>query len=284
MDSWWVSMHNYKQMIFFLFFTFIFSQTSEKKIITTGIYIGNMSPNEGYKKAREAAINLAIEKAVGMQVTSSSSLFKKEVESEITESYSNYFATFSNATVTSVKQISKQMKPLEENVLQFEFKAEIGLTIDKNGMDPGFDLKVALNKPAFLDGESLQISVESTKNAYITILNITQKNEVLVLFPNPYMKNNYLKKKEVLAVPSLKDMERGIEFEVGIESEDKSNISEMILVLATKEEIPIFSHPHESGFSAVTQEEFQKWVAKIPLNKRTMSTHIYEIYKKSGDK
>lgn len=265
-------------VIFVVCILSVFSQ-SEKTVVVTGEFVGTVAPSVGHQKAREDAINLAIEQAVGINVTTTTNMFKKEVNNELIESYSNYFSTFSNATVKTIKKLKRQMIPLEEEVLKFIYTAEITLVVDENGIDPGFSIKTVLNKPAFIEGQNLQVSVETTKDAFITILTLTQNNEVLVLFPNKYMTANFLEAKSSVTVPSKMDMDRGIVFETENET-NKQNISELIIVLATKEEIPMLSKEHDSGFEMVSENEFQEWMSKIPLNMRTMDTKIYDIFNK----
>jgi hypothetical protein len=156
---------------------------------------------------------------------------------------------------------------------------------EKGKPDPGFKLSVKLNDVSFKEGEEMIISLRSTQDAYVTIFNVLANNTVVVLFPNQRMKENFIEAKKRYDVPSKKWRKQGIHFRVGL-SPDTNKAEEMILVIATKENIPFQAKELKEGSfnilptyqDAVTT--LNRWLLSIPLDKRTSEFLTYQIIRK----
>jgi hypothetical protein len=161
-----------------------------------------------------------------------------------------------------------------------DVQAEITLIKDPDGIDPAFYLLTEINRPAFVEGDELEITVQASLDCYLTIINIVTENEIYILFPNKRMKENSIHKEEVYKFPSLEDKNYGISFKMEAKA-GKDFHSESLLIIGTKQNIPLISlkTSDELGFGKITIQDFQEWLARIPLNQRTISTEMYTVYK-----
>ena len=82
----------------------------------------------------------------------------------------------------------------------------INLTVDKG--------EGAVYKP----GETIKISVQPTRDCYITIIDITTSGKVYVLFPNEYEKDNFVRAGQKFTIPSVDTYEIEVGGPPGIET------------------------------------------------------------------
>ncbi|MCB0280769.1 MAG: DUF4384 domain-containing protein [Calditrichaeota bacterium] len=268
--------------IILILITSVFSQ-EEKLVIKEAEYSSaDVSATVGFQRAEEVAMKEAIEEAAGIQVNTSKFFTQSSVNENVVKTFSNFTNVYSNATIKAKKTLDRQIKSIESGdqiIPTYWVKMEITLVIDKNGIDPLFQLKVDMNKPVFVAGESLQLSVESNKECYITILNITDGNQVSVLYPNSVMKKNHLTAGEKIEIPPAQ-YAGAFEATTG----GKVSTSEIVMVIATKEEVKMLTDgvDPESGLEKVSLANFQKWISAIPLNQRTIESKIYSIFQRKN--
>lgn len=268
----------------FVFSLFLFSQ-EEKTVVSIGEYIStDLTSEQGFNKAVEEAIQNAIENYVGVTVHKSTESSQRNNDDQMEKNYNSFLNIFSNATVKSQKILKTRIETIKEDeksIPKYVVEVELTLVIDTDGFDEGFTSSITLNEPVYKHGDYLQVSVQSSKDAYITILNFTEDNQVFVMYPNTLMPQTLIKANNKLVVPSDEEIKKGIVFELENAS-DKNSTSEIIMVIATKEQVPIISTIDEvSGLETVTIENFRKWLAGIKLKNRAMDSKLYTIYKKS---
>ena len=134
-------------------------------------------------------------------------------------------------------------------------------------MDPAFQITAKLNREFYKDGEKLEIELKSSKDCYITILNICSNDSVYVLFPNNYRKNNFVKSGEIFQLPNSDDKNIGLYFPVNL-LPNKIEDFEMIKLIATKQKIDFSSVYSLSSYGTyiTALRDLQNWLLKIPSN------------------
>jgi len=181
---------------------------------------------------------------------------------------------------------------LEKNVICKEIKTDgtnliqtvvlrVKVAKQKGEKDPYFEVWADLNRRSFKEGDELELKVESSKDCYITVLNICSNDTVYVLFPNQYRNNNFLKAKELFRLPHEEDKMKGLSFRPKL-LQGKEEDVEMIKVLATKENISLIaSHTLSAyGIYELDLKKLLNWLIKIPLDQIEEVDLQYFITKK----
>jgi len=109
------------------------------------------------------------------------------------------------------------------------------------------------------------LSVKSSRDCYLTILNICSNDSVYVIFPNKFRNDNFIKSGELFQLPNSNDKKIGLYFPVNL-LQNKNEDFEMIKVIATKQKIDFSSVYSFSAYGTYQSalSDLQKWLLKIP--------------------
>ena len=137
----------------------------------------------------------------------------------------------------------------------------------KGVRDPYFNVTAQLNDDTFKEDEKLEITVQSSKNCYITVLNICSNDDVYVIFPNQYRGDNFLKVGEVFKLPNEDGKRMGLSFPLKL-LDGKDKDVEMIKILATKKNISFATSRSLSSYGTyrLALKKLLNWLIKIPRN------------------
>ena len=98
----------------------------------------------------------------------------------------------------------------------------------------GLEVLAWVDRPdyTYASGEDVQVFVETSKDAYVTVLNVDPAGETTVLFPNRYQSDNFVPAGRTLQVP---DRDAGFRIVVsgGVGAE-------LLKVVASTEPVPLF--------------------------------------------
>lgn len=269
--------------LIFLFFLASFLQSAEWVTVTGESYGENKTPEEARKSALQDAREKAIAEVVGIAIASQ----KIDLQTNYIDAFSSLSQSATNGKIIEEKivrwdveniKISKDKPP----VLMYKVTLKAKVAKEEYALDPKFKLSVQLNNLSFREKEEMIIKIKSSKDAYITVFNILSNDTVIILFPNQFMKNNFLNADKVYEIPSREWREKGIHFRTGLPS-GMDKVSEMIMVIGTKENIPF--QPKElrewgTGVLPTYQDAItavNRWLVSIPLNKRTSECVVYQI-------
>jgi hypothetical protein len=140
--------------------------------------------------------------------------------------------------------------------------------------DPGFDLKLELNRANFRQGDSLSIRISPTAPMYVQVFNwrsAFNKDNVVRIFPNDLDKDNFINK--AITIPSKNNdakysLELDWEAPIGY---DKDFMNESIIVIASKKPIP--------WLSVYDINRFKEKLMEIPLSQRRVVQRPYVLIK-----
>jgi hypothetical protein len=153
---------------------------------------------------------------------------------------------------------------------------------EKGSPDPGFTISVNMNKMLFKEGDSIELEVTPTRDCYLTIFNVYESEDrVIILFPNELDENSLCpaENKRIIPAPGS-----GISLKAYL-PEGKPRSSELLWVLATKKPVDFSAGlPKSAKFSyhptpAAAANEIQKRLVTIPLNERVQTSDIFTIEK-----
>ena len=234
---------------------------------TESVMIENITP----EKAKEIAIQKACRKAIefysGIEISGSVINIQAENQNQI---LIDNFSSITKQTAQGIiieKEILKDEIISKENQLIKVITIKVKVDKQKGERDPSFQITANLNREYFKDGEDMELSVKSSKDCFLTILNRCSNDSVYVIFPNEYRKDNFVKSGESFQLPNSKDKEIGLYFPVNL-LPNKNEDLEMIKVIATKQKIDFSSVYSFSAYGTYQTAliDLQKWLLKIPRN------------------
>lgn len=99
--------------------------------------------------------------------------------------------------------------------------------------DKEFSVNLSLKRTTLVDGDEATIEVTSTRDAYVYLYSVDMDWNAVLIFPNDYVQDNYVKAAQVLMYPSEEINQRGIKV-VALLPVGASVSAEMIRVIASK--------------------------------------------------
>jgi hypothetical protein len=243
--------------------------------------IQNISPEQAERKAISNACRDVVEYYCGVEITQRTLDMQAASKNKI---LLNHFSSISNQTTNGIildkVVISKEIITDKTNLVQtVKLKVKVGK--QKGKKDPYFNILADLNRLSFKEGDKLELQIQSSKDCYITILNICSNDTVYVIFPNQYRKNNFLKAGDILWIPNKKNKHKGLSFRLKL-LPDKEEDVEMIKVLATKKNISLnMSHTLSSSETyELALNKLLNWLIQIPRDQVEEYDLQYKISKK----
>lgn len=258
-------------------------------------YLVNITPEQAEKQALEDAREQAIMCAVGVKLQSEILDIQRAYISGDTRATHQSFTDISQHT-SSGKIVEEKQPPEWETYLMDNPAGGPRITVyrctlqakvekEKGWIDPDFQMSLALNKLIFRDGDEVTMKISATKDCYLTVLNITANDTVLVLLPHQYRADNFIKAGEATVLPNEEERTIGIHYRAHL-PEGVEQTTEFIKVIATKK-------PYHLGLdweqvrglnfvptSRAALSSLYRWLVRIPLNERAEAQAIYEIRKK----
>lgn len=235
--------------------------------VTGTAVIQNITPEEAEEKAIRNACRDAIQYYCGVEISERSLDIQAARHGKvILDHFSSLISQTTQGIILEKHLLQNEIRTDGKNFVKLVvLKVQVGKQESKK--DPYFHLTAHLNKDSdpFKDGEKLELTAQSSKDCYITVLNICSDDAVYVLFPNQYRDNNFLKAGDIFTLPSKEDKMMGLSFPVTLANGKKNDI-EMIKVLATKEDISLIeSHAYSPyGTYKMALNKLVNWLIQIP--------------------
>lgn len=164
-----------------------------------------------------------------------------------------------------------------------------GKLYKKGNPDPSFEIKtdlkdnyLGLDKPVYFSGDEINISFWLTKDAYITILNLDEEQNVYLVYPNKFSETNEMKAGGLINVPG----QLGIALKATL-PKNKPSTTELLHIIATKNQ-PLFTEKEvgetekdgQIYFSLGEMKKVTQRLAKLNRSDWAMLVLPYEIREK----
>lgn len=232
-----------------------------------GIGQADMS-GKSAEQAKEEALNKAREDAAakvsGFDVFAEDFRLIKEENKQLSDIYSRFTklrtqARILNEEILGWEQISysppdSQSPPIPGYRVRLKIKAF------KEKEQPSFSVSLALNKNTFVENEELILTVKSSKDCYITILDLMSDGNVVVVFPNPLHKNNHIKAGQPFVYPNSQQRNQIIHLRASLRRGMDKDDFEVMWVIATLNPVEFLSKEYRLA------EESQSPQGWIPLS------------------
>jgi len=246
---------------------------------TAQVEIAHITPEEAREKSIDQACNQALE-SYGVDVTGRKLYIVGENAEKVTrDDYLNLTDQTTRGIIVEKKIINEKVITID-NSLFSQVTVQVKIARQKGDKDPYFTLDASLNKEHFQEYETLEISCVSSKDCYLTILNICSNDTVYVLFPNKYRDNNFVQAGEEFMFPNKADQDIDLSLPVQL-LPGKITDSEIIKIIATKELLNLveFKSDMTYGTCSATLTKLMQRLITIPRDQIVEYDLIYFVHK-----
>lgn len=249
--------------------------------VTGEVFIeGNLTIDEAQSLCRNRAKAKAIEEVAGV------SLLREMFVVDYIK-VADFIRGQTNAWVKEVKDerwddpISVRKAANSPPVPKLRVHLKALVLVDKE-VQRDFSVKLKLNESIFRNGDEMIITVKSSHDCYLTVLNILSDEKVTVLIPSKYQGNRFVKKGVPYVLPDKETMSKQRILKM-YNTTGTPTVREAILVLATKNDVDLIEGDFVTGdmreYSKPTglfRDLLEKMMDIAPRD-RAMDMQYYEI-------
>jgi hypothetical protein len=245
--------------------------------------IENVTKSEARKMAIDNARREAVEKVVGVDILSETMVINYNVSGDVVR-------TIPHGKVIGVEILKEDVElippknPGEAPFLAYKVKIRALVAEEKGRADVFFKLDAQINRTVFKEGDFIEIKVTPSKDCFVNIFNILEDEKVLVLFPNRFSRNGFVKANTTLVFPDDADRKRGITLRAFVD-EGKEKVDEIFHILALKEPLQLNTAKFKEGIFGIYNgqsalvNDLVKSIVGIPLQDRAEKFIQYRITK-----
>jgi hypothetical protein len=242
--------------------------------------LSNMTPAEAQKMALQRARVNAVEKACGVRVQAESLVRDFILRGEFIHSVS--YGHIVSEEVTRWDLDVEQRRPSIPPELSYRVSLKANVMKEKGEPDPSYRVNVHLNKTVYQAGDHMVIRVATTKPGYLTILNFTADDRVILLYPNALRRENKIEPGKEYQFPAPADQQGIMKLQVSNLPGHKKD-TEFIKVIVTSRPFPLLEEIDMAGQYGVISTvnlavtEIARLIASIPVQDRAEGTVSYEV-------
>jgi len=239
----------------------------------------NLSFREGQSAVVALARKKAIEKATGFSVKSFSILDTRLNNNfDWSEDYQRLIISESNGKIINEETPDIKVDPNARGGITFSLPVYRAFVIpDVSPEDPGFTASIATDKPSYKVGEDITITMQSSKEAFLTVFSIAPDGSAALFLPNRYEKDNFVFGNQESKFPD-KFVNRI--FSLVAKKTDGYNLpnQELFMVVATLK--PIEFADRRKSFSYFSNMiEINRWLMRIPRAERAEAFARFTVRK-----
>lgn len=251
--------------------------------------VANITPEEAQRRALQEARNRAIEYAVGIDVQHTAVRWQQESEKIYRDAFQQLTTVASAGRIVEERPAEWQQFEIPASPLPitvYRARVQVKVAKEEGKADPGFQVKAELNQEVYREGEEMRLAITATRPCYVTVLNWTAVDTVVVLLPNKYRQARRVEPEDTLWVPDTGEKERGIHYRFFLPT-NRQEAAEAIWVIATKEG-QVFGQGLPEVETALrgyklmpTRQgawvELMRWLVQIPRDQRAEAQVVYEV-------
>jgi hypothetical protein len=273
----------FSSLILVLFHSPVFSVDSEWVTVEGTAPIENVTKNEARKQAIANARREAVEKVVGVDILSETMVINYNVSGDVIRTIPHGKVIGQEIITEEIELIPAKNKG-EAPYLAYKIKMRAKVIKEKGQSDVFFRLEAELNRTVFREGDLMKIKVTPSRDCYLSIFNILEDETAIILFPNRFKQNNFVKANATFTFPDDSDRKKGITLEAFL-VEGKEKADEIIHILALKEPLQFNTARFKEGIFGIYDgrsamvNDLVKNIVGIPLSHRAEKFIQYRITK-----
>jgi hypothetical protein len=245
--------------------------------------IENVTKSQARKIAIDNARREAVERVVGVDVLSETMVINYNVSGDVVRSIPHGKVIDIEILKEDIELIPPE-KPGDAPFLAYKVTIKANVAKEKGRPDAFFRLDAQTNRSVFKEGDRIEIRVTPSRDCYVNIFNILEDETVLILFPNRFNRNSFVKANSTLVFPDAADRQRGITLEAYV-GEGKEKVDEMFQILAFREPLCFDTAKFKEGIYGIYDgqsglvHDLVKSIVGIPLQDRAEKFIQYRITK-----
>lgn len=255
---------------------------------TFKVFDKNISIAEAENRTLSFARECAIKKAIPEQVATTSLFSDLRGEAgkiAVEQTAISIFAVSTQAGYIIEEKIEYAKPVFEKNTLQYNVRLRAKIEPNKGERNPALSLELEPTNNFLKEGETLVISGKASVDGYLYLFDFLSDNTILLMFPNPLTKNNFIKANTRFQIPTEEESKRGIQYKVVANPNVKITAEAIFGVfcinpiagidqfVGLKPGFVLFSGGSES------YTKFQQWLVNVPLSQRTEKAVPIQIVK-----
>jgi len=245
--------------------------------------IENVTKQEAYKMAIANARREAVERVVGVDILSETMVINYHMSGDVIRTIP-YGKVIGQEIVKEEIELIPAKNKGEAPFLAYKVTMRVNVIKEKGQTDVFFRLEAELNRTVFKEGDLIEIKVTPSRDCYLSIFNILEDETVIILFPNRFKQNNFVKANTTFAFPDDTDRKKGITLEAFV-GEGKEKVDEIFHILALKEPLHFNTAKFQEGIFGIYDgrsamvNDLVKNIVGIPLSHRAEKFIQYRITK-----
>jgi len=261
----------------------VLAQDSEWVTVEGIAPIENVTKPEARKMAIDNARREAVERVVGVDILSETMVINYNVSGDVIRTIPHGKVIGQEILKEDIELIPAKNKG-EAPYLAYRVKLRANVIKEKGKTDVFFRLKAELNRNVFKEGDLIEIKVTPSRDCYLSIFNILEDETAIILFPNRFRTNNFVKANTTFIFPGDADRKKGITLEAFV-SEGKQKVDEIFHILALKEPLHFDTATFKEGIFGIYDghsamvNDLVKNIVGIPLSHRAEKFIQYRITK-----
>lgn len=255
------------------------------EVSATRPFSNSVAPERAKQEMLQILRNEAVSKKVPSNVEISSLLtdVMTEAGGEAHEqtAWSGFFRTTVSGVITG-EEILRDTTLFEGDGYRKEMTLKAYVEPVQGQRDPGFYVDVELENNMLKQGDDLAFSVKPSKDCYLYVFNLMADHNVVLMFPNDYMQENFVQAGDVVQIPDPA-IRNYVKFVVGTMPGEELT-TESAYVVCTREPVRLVDDLPRIGtemrmFSGQSQSfiKLQQWLTNIPLNQRVEKNLVYHV-------
>ena len=265
---------------FILFTPLVFAQDATWVTVEGIAAMENVTKEEARRIAIENALGRAVEEVVGTNIVAETIVINYRISGDIVKAMPYGKVIDREIIEEGVGEIRQKGRTTPSLIYRVKMKAKV--IQEKGSIDPYFKINATLNRAVFKEGDDMQIKVIPTKDCYVTIFNILEDEKVIILIPNRYKGNNFIKAHETFIFPDEDDKKMGIKL-ISHVPEERKTVAEIIYVLGLKQPLRFDTARFRAGIFGVYNgktafiNDLIKEIIDVPPSERAESFLQYRI-------
>jgi len=224
-----------------------YSQDAKWVVVEGRAWMENITREEARRLAIADGMRKAVEEVVGVDTLSETLVINFKVGADVIRALPYGKVLDKEIMEEGIKEIPKEGKA--NPVLLYRVKMKSKVLMEEGKVDPSFKITASLNRDFFQPGDDMEIRVSSTRDCYLNIFNILEDERVLILIPNDYRRENFVKANEMFTFPDEADKGKGIRLRIhGVEG--RKSIRETIYLLALQRPLKLHAGKYREGIFA----------------------------------
>jgi hypothetical protein len=222
----------------------------------------------------------AVEEAVGADIISETLVINLKVAADIIKALPYGKVLDREIIEEGVRETGKKGKLIPASEYRIKMKSEV--FIEEGKADPNFKIAASFNRSFFKEGDEMEIRISSTRDCYLNIFNVLEDERVLILIPNHYRRENFVKANEAFTFPNDEDRRRGMKLKIhGLEG--RKSIREAIYILGLQRPLRLNAVKYKEGiYTSYTGQtgfikDFVKEIIGIPPSERAEKFIQYQV-------